>query len=147
MMFSIKDFYSKWDQFRRKLQIWSHSLRKSFMENFIFLCSDTSAWLQQIKAKLLIKSNLRYELVAYSSACLLSFCQLPYNWILLLLLLLSLYYNRRLKLAMTPNNNTVLNIMTFEKKIQLAYTILLGLTGNKFKQNFHGYQNISLSTF
>ena len=36
MMFSIKNFFSKFDQVRRKLQIWSHLLKKSLMENFIF---------------------------------------------------------------------------------------------------------------
>ena len=36
MKFSVKDFFSKCDQIRRKLQIWSHSLKKSLMENFIF---------------------------------------------------------------------------------------------------------------
>ena len=36
MNFSIKDFYSKCDQIRRKLRIWSHLLKKSLMENFIF---------------------------------------------------------------------------------------------------------------
>ena len=36
MKFSIKDFSSKCDQIRRKLRIWSHLLRKSLMENFIF---------------------------------------------------------------------------------------------------------------
>ena len=34
--FSIKDFFSKCDQIRRKLWIWSHLLKKSLMENFIF---------------------------------------------------------------------------------------------------------------
>ena len=34
--FSIKDFFSKCDQMRRKLGIWSHILTKSSMENFIF---------------------------------------------------------------------------------------------------------------
>ena len=34
--FSIKDFFSKWGQIRRKLRIWSHLLKKSLMENFIF---------------------------------------------------------------------------------------------------------------
>ena len=34
--FSIKDFFSKCDQIRRKLRIWSHLLRKSLIENFIF---------------------------------------------------------------------------------------------------------------
>ena len=36
MKFSIKDFFSKCDQIRRKLRIWSHLLMKSLMENFIF---------------------------------------------------------------------------------------------------------------
>ena len=30
------DFFSKRDQIRRKLRIWSHLLQKSIMENFIF---------------------------------------------------------------------------------------------------------------
>ena len=36
MKFSIKDFFSKCDQIRRKVQIWSHLLHKSLMENFTF---------------------------------------------------------------------------------------------------------------
>ena len=36
MKFSIKDFFSKCDQIRRNLQIWSRLLKKSLMENFIF---------------------------------------------------------------------------------------------------------------
>ena len=36
MKFSIKDFFSKCDQIRRKLRIWSHLLKKSLIENFIF---------------------------------------------------------------------------------------------------------------
>ena len=36
MKFSIKDFFSKCDKIRRFLRIWSHLLKKSFMENFIF---------------------------------------------------------------------------------------------------------------
>ena len=39
MKFSIKDYFSKWDQIRSLLRIWSHLLKKSLMENFIFLCS------------------------------------------------------------------------------------------------------------
>ena len=34
--FSIKDFFRKCDQIRRKLRIWSHLLKKSLIENFIF---------------------------------------------------------------------------------------------------------------
>ena len=36
MKFFIKDFYSKCDQNRSFLRIWSHLLKKSLMENFIF---------------------------------------------------------------------------------------------------------------
>ena len=38
MKFSIKDFFSKCDQIRRKLRIWSHLLKKSLMENFFVQC-------------------------------------------------------------------------------------------------------------
>ena len=34
--FPITDFFNKCDQIRRKLRIWSHLLKKSIMENFIF---------------------------------------------------------------------------------------------------------------
>ena len=36
MKFSITDFFSKGEQIRRFLRIWSHLLKKSVMENFIF---------------------------------------------------------------------------------------------------------------
>ena len=37
MKFSIKNFFSKCDQIRRFLGIWSHLLKKSLMENLIFV--------------------------------------------------------------------------------------------------------------
>ena len=36
MRFSIKDFFSKCDLIRSFQRIWSHFLKKSLMENFIF---------------------------------------------------------------------------------------------------------------
>ena len=36
MKFSVKDFFSKCDQIHSFLRIWSHLLKKCFMENFIF---------------------------------------------------------------------------------------------------------------
>ena len=39
MKFSIKDFFNKCDQIRKKLRIWSHLLKKSLMGNLIFLYS------------------------------------------------------------------------------------------------------------
>ena len=38
--FSIKNSFSKCDQIRRKLRIWSHLLKKSLIESLIFYCSD-----------------------------------------------------------------------------------------------------------
>ena len=37
MKFSLKDFFSKCDQIRKKLLIWSHLLKKCSVENLIFL--------------------------------------------------------------------------------------------------------------
>ena len=57
MKFSIKDFFSKCDKLRNfKLQlskltnsgIWSHILKKSLMEKFIFLQSNKNMRLNQI---------------------------------------------------------------------------------------------------
>ena len=36
MKFSIKDFFNKCDQVRSFLRIWSHLLKKTLMENFIY---------------------------------------------------------------------------------------------------------------
>ena len=41
MKFSIKDFFSKCDQICSFLRNWSNLLKKSLMESFIFLRSDT----------------------------------------------------------------------------------------------------------
>ena len=42
MKFSIKTFFGKSDQIRRKLLIWSHLLKKSLMENFILVQYEIS---------------------------------------------------------------------------------------------------------
>ena len=40
MKLSIKDFFSKYEQIPGCLHIWSHLLKKSLMENFIFGSDD-----------------------------------------------------------------------------------------------------------
>ena len=40
MKFPIKDFFSKCDQIRSFLRIWSHLLKKSLTDNIIFLQYD-----------------------------------------------------------------------------------------------------------
>ena len=65
MKFSIKDFFSKCDQIRRKLRIWSHLLKNSSMENFIF-CAVYSTEYKTITRTF---SRSLYELSMY-----------PYFW-------------------------------------------------------------------
>ena len=48
MRFSIKDIFSKCDQIRSFLRIWSHVLKKFLMENFIF-CAVYWKYISQIK--------------------------------------------------------------------------------------------------
>ena len=43
MKFFIKNFFRKRDQIRIKLRIWSHLLKKSLMENFIFCAVGTAS--------------------------------------------------------------------------------------------------------
>ena len=50
MKFSIKDVFCKCDQIRSFLWIWSHLLKKSLMENFIFLSSADLNWLSEYSA-------------------------------------------------------------------------------------------------
>ena len=54
MKFSIKDFFNKRNQIRKKLRIWSQLLKKSLMENFIFcavLLVESQLWKNQVNAK------------------------------------------------------------------------------------------------
>ena len=45
MKFTIKDSFSKYDQIRRFMLIWSHLLKTSLMENFIFCAVLAWIWL------------------------------------------------------------------------------------------------------
>ena len=47
MKISIEDFFSKWDQIRRNLPIWSHLLKKSLIENFIFWAVNPAAFTEK----------------------------------------------------------------------------------------------------
>ena len=68
---SIKDFFSRCDQIRRFLRIWYYLLKKSLMENFIFLCSDSIANsdpnLHEISSKDFGITKLKYLTIAPTS--------------------------------------------------------------------------------
>ena len=57
MKFSINGFFSKCDQIHRKLRIWSHLLKKSLMENFIFCAVDVYVDNLQLKGSGSTHSN------------------------------------------------------------------------------------------
>ena len=64
MKFSIKDFFSKCDQIRRKLRIWSHLLKKSITENFIFRAVQillSTLWQINMFAHLFIGCSLTFD--------------------------------------------------------------------------------------
>ena len=68
MKFSIKNFFSKCDQIRRKLQIWSHLLKKSLMENFIFCAlSKINHYLTPDQNILLLSSVVKSQFNALNS--------------------------------------------------------------------------------
>ena len=46
MKFSIKDFFSECDQIRSFPRIWSHLLKKSLMESFIFCAVNVLQYLK-----------------------------------------------------------------------------------------------------
>ena len=45
--FSTKDFFSKCDQIRSFLRIWSHLLKKSLLENFIFCAVNSTLFVKK----------------------------------------------------------------------------------------------------
>ena len=51
MKFSMKDIFSKWDQIFRLLRIWSHLLKISFMEKFIFCDVTAIKFLKYVNVK------------------------------------------------------------------------------------------------
>ena len=57
------DFFSKCDQIRRNLQIWSHLLKKSLMENFIF-CAVLYT----------VENTIRQIVQCHSSFCSMNKC-------------------------------------------------------------------------
>ena len=66
MKFSIEDFFSKCDQIRSFQRIWSHLLKKSLMENFIFhaVCMSLNAALRILKV--INRRRVRYSSVLKS---------------------------------------------------------------------------------
>ena len=66
MEFSIKDFFSKWDQICRKLRIWSHLLKKTLMENFILCAVLNESFLIRIASSFTNKIELESSLLKIS---------------------------------------------------------------------------------
>ena len=74
MKFSIKDFFSKWQQIRRKLRIWSHLLKRSLMENFIFCAVHTFVSVSYInnEAQLYERTNVAGQSLMFLSLSVLN---------------------------------------------------------------------------
>ena len=63
MKLSFKDFFSKCQQIRSFLRIWSHLLKKPLMENFIFceVCVGLTYWMVCSKPQPFTFSKLLFE--------------------------------------------------------------------------------------
>ena len=57
---TIKDFFSKYDQIRRKLRISPHLLKKSLMENFIFCAVN---WIKRLAWFIKIYATKNYAII------------------------------------------------------------------------------------
>ena len=86
--FSIKDFFSKYDQIHIFLRIWSHLLKKSLMENFIF-CAVTFISMPFIVIFLLLWKEYweKFMAIGISSTCLFEYiwnkwtlCKIFFVW-------------------------------------------------------------------
>ena len=61
MNIPIKDFFSKFNQIRRKLQIWSHLLKKSLMENLICCEANYLLWQETFFGLISVTNNIQNE--------------------------------------------------------------------------------------
>ena len=61
MKFSIKNFFCKCDQIRSFLKIWSHLLKKSLMNNFIFCAMCAISMAAKILLELWQECKLQYD--------------------------------------------------------------------------------------
>ena len=73
MKFSIKDFFSKCDQIRRKLRIWSHLMMKSLMENFIFCAKGCVKCWQSLREEYSLRIHSYFQWLQMISS-------IPENW-------------------------------------------------------------------
>ena len=82
MKLSIKDFFRECDQIRNFLRIWSHLLKKSLMENFIFCAvsfTQTRNVFNVSKSSLLWASTLPQVFDHYTSRNMANGCQFHYK--------------------------------------------------------------------
>ena len=69
MKFSIKDFFIKCDQIRSFLRIWSHLLKKSLTENFIFCAALVQKISQMVWIEPWFSPTFLLKTEAYSEPC------------------------------------------------------------------------------
>ena len=64
MKFFIKNFFSKRDQIRSFLRIWSNLLTKSLMENFIFCAALQYLFHEHVGLKQLLKTSYNFQILS-----------------------------------------------------------------------------------
>ena len=152
MKFSIKDFFSKCDQIRRKLQIWSRLLKKSLTENVIFCAVYNSySHLQkriQNPVKYLRQSVLEKRIFSVYSSDILTSLKHPSHCICLK------NVDRKVKVYDIYEGNMHINIIgniptnfpsiLHRKKVQLKWLFRLDLMSMKMDESKRSSQEEDL---
>ena len=102
MKFSIKSFFSRSDQIRSFLRIWSYLLKKSLMENLIFLFSEkTSSAYDLLKTAPKIFTKFAKKQLCWSLSLIkllvqnfLQFCE-SFHWLCLEHLIVLFYVRNK----------------------------------------------------
>ena len=101
--FSIKDFLNRCDQIRRELRIWSHLLKKSLMQNFIY-CAVLETFNSRMSMR---KTPASFQ---FAITCILPpFSLFPFRKKIKFVSnskLLMLHYCRYKNLLMSPSSHT-----------------------------------------
>ena len=124
MNFSIKDFFSKGDQIRRKLhrklRIWSHLLKKSFMENFIFCAklgfNDSTSLIVTDYELIILFNNNWFQTLYFRNYCqtyqlhLHQFTRFVYFLLVLAITFLSIEVLRKIRIFLDCFRKSLSNI-------------------------------------
>ena len=120
MQFSIEDFFSKCNQIRRKLWIWSHLIKKSSMKNGIFLCSSLFTKYEFVNIRRSIFRNL--QIYFFQKQLKLTDCYSSQSFSVYCLQIIILH------IQMKTNVKHQMEVANINAKISMEATFVIAMT-------------------